>query len=364
MAEHAYGRVVVGSESVVQRAYEQWARQPVDWDLSADDTDDFEPLQTTVGKSVSVTGPGTFFGKARRTLTFEPSPYPGWWLGRTDLPDSLPIPVAVHNVWTAARNIVLHCGSPHNYLRMVEHIVALKVGMGLDDVLIKADSGDPPLFDRGSMDLVEAVEEAGIVVSRRKPATYVTVKEPVTAGAPNGGFLTILPAEGNSRRLLVDCAVDFRSAIGKQRIVFPVTRKHFRYGALARTNTTVGMMLFVKTIGRIFADTRNLGYTPANILVAGRRQYYNEPKLLHEGKSLEAVWHRACLDLLAAVALINRVRLAGTIISYKAGHVLDCRLVAKLYQLNLMKKMPSPEDGTPRDSTPHLQPPVAPAGHS
>ncbi|MDI6774345.1 MAG: UDP-3-O-acyl-N-acetylglucosamine deacetylase [Verrucomicrobiota bacterium] len=355
MPEKLYGKVLVGSEDVVRRAYEQLARQPVDLDLTADDADDFDARQTTLGKSVSVTGPGTFFGRMRRALTFDPSPYPGWWLGRTDLPDSLPIPVAVHNVWTAARNIVLHCGAPRNYMRMVEHIVALKVGLGLDDVLIKADSGDPPLFDRGSMDLVEAVEQAGIVVSRQKPAAYVTVKEPVTAAAPNGGFLTILPAEGNSRRLVVDCAVDFPSVIGGQRIVFPVTRRHFRRGALARTNTTVSMMIYVKTIGRIFADTRNLGYTPANILVAGRRKYYNEPKLLHNGKSLEAVWHRSCLDLLAAAALINRVRLAGRIISYKSGHVLDCQMVAKLYQLNLLRKMWSPADDAHSDTSPHLR---------
>jgi UDP-3-O-acyl-N-acetylglucosamine deacetylase len=354
MPDRIYGRVLIGSEDEIQRSCEQWARQPVDLDWTADD--DHEPLRTTLGKSVSVTGPGTFLGRAQRTLTFEPSPYPGWWLGRTDLPDSLPIPVSVHNVWTAARNIVLHCGSPHNYMRMVEHIVALRVGLGVDDVLIKADSGDPPLFDRSSMDLVEAVEKAGIVIARQKPATYVTVKEPITVGGPNGSFVTLLPAEADSRKLIVDCAVDFRSAIGKQRIVFTVNKKNFRHGAMARTNTTAGMMIYCRTVGKIFADVRNLGYTTRNILIAGRRRYQNEPYLLHNGKSLEAVWHRACLDLLAAVALINRVRLAGKIISYKAGHVLDMKLISKLYQLNLLRKMQTPGDDEPHDTTQHLRP--------
>ncbi len=351
MPEKLYGRIVVGDEETAQRAYAQWARQPVDWDLRGEESDGYVPLQTTLGKSVSVTGPGTFFGLAQRTLVFEPSPYPGWWLGRRDLPDSLPIPVSVHNVWTAVRNIVLHCGSPHNYMRMVEHIIALKVGLGLDDVLIQADSGDPPLFDRGSLDLVEAVERAGIVVSRPKPATYVTVKEPVTAVSPRGGFVTLLPTEGSTRRLVVDCAVDFRSAIGCQRIIFPVTPRHFRYGAEARTNTTVAMMLYVKTIGRLFADTRNLGYTLNNILVAGRRSYYNEPKMFRGNKSLEAVWHRACLDLLAALALIHRARFAGTVISYKGGHVLDCQLIAKLYQRNLLSKLESEDNKDPAPDT-------------
>ena len=66
--------------------------------------------------------------------------------------------VSIRNVWTSARNIVLRSGNPHNYLRMVEHIIALRLGMGVDDVVISTNSGDPPLFDRSSVDLVEAVE--------------------------------------------------------------------------------------------------------------------------------------------------------------------------------------------------------------
>ena len=339
MSDTPYGRILAGSEGEIQRAYELWSQQPVDQDLSEEKGEAYESLQTSLGKSVSLTGPGTFLGKAQRTITFEPSPYPGWWLDRADLDESLPIPVSVHNVWTAQRNIVLHCGAPHNYLRMVEHIVALKVGMGLDDVVIRTDAGDPPLFDRSSMDLVEAVEEAGIVVSRPKPATYVAVKEPVTIGGPHGSFLTILPPEDGSHRLFIDCAVDFRSAIGKQRIKFYVNKTNFRHGAQARTNCPLGMMIYCRTIGKIFADVRNLGYTNKNILIAGRKKYFNQPHHIHEGKSLEAVWHRSCLDLLAALALINRVRLAGRVISYRAGHVLDCRMISMLYKHNLLKKM-------------------------
>jgi len=59
--------------------------------------------------------------------------------------------------------------------------------------------------------------------------------------------------------------------------------------------------------------------------------------LLHEGKSLEAVWHRAVLDLLAALALIEEGRFLGHVISYKAGHRQDVDLVRLLYKQNLLK---------------------------
>jgi UDP-3-O-[3-hydroxymyristoyl] N-acetylglucosamine deacetylase len=220
-------------------------------------------------------------------------------------------------------------------MRMVEHIVALKY-MGLDNVMIRMDSGDPPLFDRSSMDIVEAIDSAGIV-TQSAPAKFVAVKEPVTMVSGSGGFLTLLPPENGSRRLTVDCAIDFPTAIGKQRIRFDVNPETVRRGASARTNTNLWMMLYCKTIGKAFADTRHLGYSLQNILVAGPHKYVNQPLLIENGKSLEAVWHRAVLDLLAAMALIDKGRFAGSIKSYKAGHVLDVDMVRELYKRDLLE---------------------------
>lgn len=335
MASNPYGRVLSGSEESIRRAFDRWRQQAVDLEWLAQG-DARGPRQTTLARQVSVTGPGTFLGAAERRLTFRPTRRCGWWFDRQDLPTSMPIRVSVDNVWTTVRNIVLSSGSPHNYMRMVEHIVALKPGLGLDNLLIRMDSGDPPLFDRSSLDLVEAVDRAGIV-ELDEPAQTVRVKEPVCVGGAGGSFLMIQPPAGSGRRLDVDCAVDFRSAIGRQRIRFTVTPETFRHGAAARTNTTFGKVLYCRTIGKIFADVRNLGYTTNNILIAGRRRYGNEAKLMHKGKSLEAVWHRATLDLLAAVALIDRGRLAGTIVSYKAGHSLDVEMLRRLYENDLLE---------------------------
>jgi UDP-3-O-acyl-N-acetylglucosamine deacetylase len=340
MADCGYGRILSGVDDEIQRSWEALQALSIDQEVPKGVDTGFEcERETTLGSRFSVTGPGTFFAKAVRTLNFEPTRERGWWFDRTDLPDVLPIAVSIRNVWTTVRNIVLCSGSPHNYMRMVEHIIALKVGMGLDNVMIRMDSGDPPLFDRGSMDLVESAERAGVVPQDR-PATYVTVKEPVTMAGPHGSFLTFTPAEGRDRRLEIDCGIAFKSAIGRQRIRFTVTRDTFRYGALARTNTTLGMMLYCRTIGKIFADVRHLGYTTRNILIAGPKRYANDPKLVFNGRSLEAAWHRAVLDLLAAVALIDKGRFAGRITSYKAGHALDVNMIRKLYQQDLFEVVP------------------------
>lgn len=321
---------MLGDADSVRRAAERFAAQPIDETRLCDGPTGYSARRTTIAGARSVTGPGTFYRRSLRTLTFAPSGEPGWWIDRTDLPEQLMTRVTIRNVWTSARNIVLRSGNPHNYLRMVEHIIALRLGMGVDDLAIRTNSGDPPLFDRSSADLVEAIDSARIV-ELPEPARFVTVREPVTFGGARGDFLTFLPAAPGDHRLRIDCAIDFASIIGQQRILFDLTPETFRRGAFARTNATAMQMLMARTAGIFLADVRNLGYTRKNILIHGRRRYYGEPRFVQPGgKALEPVWHRATLDLLAAIALIDSGRFAGTVVSYRSGHMQDVRAVALL----------------------------------
>ncbi len=332
------GRLLAGDEESIAAAYQEFNALEIDQDLSDQPTHPPRTQQKTIGESVSVSGPGTFAGKSTTTITFEPTDREGWWLDRIDQPNSLPIRVAIDNVWTTGSvvsNIVLRAGGPHNYVRMVEHIIALRMGLDIDNLMIKIDSGDPPLFDRGSLDLIAALERAGRKTVDR-PVRTITVKEPVTLGYANGAFLTLEPHTGTNPKLTVDAAVNFPNAIGQQRIVFPVNFENVQTGAEARTNTPYGKMLYCKTIGKVFADIRNLGYTDQNILIAKKNSYHNQPRLVRNGKSLEPVWHRGVLDLLAAIALIPDARFVGKITSYKAGHRLDCDLITQLYLNDLL----------------------------
>jgi UDP-3-O-acyl-N-acetylglucosamine deacetylase len=334
-------RWLEGSADVWARARARWAEQPVDLDLCGRPAEPFATSRFTIAEPQTVSGPGTFFGRATRTVRIEPHDGEGWWIDRSDIPDALPTRVSVRNVWTTGylvSNIVLRSGPPHNYVRVVEHLVAMKLGLGIDSLMVRIDSGDPPLFDRGSLDFVEAIERGG---RRELPgrARYLTVKEPVAMCAPNGAFLVLRPPSGGAPRLLLDVAIDFPNAIGRQRIRFVLDRGLFRQGAVARTNTSSARKLYCQTVGRLFADVRHLGYTKENVLVAGRRRYHNEPRLIHEGKALEAAWHRAVLDLLAALALVEEGRFVGDVVSYKSGHALDVRMVTRLYRDGLLEEV-------------------------
>lgn len=335
MFEIPVGKVLSGPAASLDAGVRAWEKQPVDWDrMSEARPMEIGRRQATIERPVTVQGRGTFFGKSIRTLTLSPTDMEGWWFERTDLPDSLPVRCSIRNVWTTGNvvsNIVLRSGSPHNYIRMAEHMIALRMGLGIDNLLIKIDSGDPPLFDHGSLELVDALNSAG----RRpvdRPRSFLTVRERVTVANGRGGFLTLAPADPANPMLSIDAALDFPTAIGKQRIRFAVDPAVFAYGATARTNTSAFKMLYCKTIGMLFADIRNLGYSFENLLIAGRLFYWNKALLDHNGKSLEAAWHRAVLDLLAAIALIDEGLFVGEIISYKSGHGLDVEMVQRLYQ--------------------------------
>ena len=332
-----FGKILEGSIDDLRRGYEQFSRLPVDLDWSHQAPAPRLENARTIAKPVEVSAPGTFAKKEIRTLRLEPTERSGWWLERTDIPGSQPIKVSIRNVWTTGdivSNIVLRSGSTHNYVRLVEHIIALKAGMDVDNLLIKLDSGDPPLFNAGSKELVDAINAAG----RREleqPVRYFTVKERASIVTPHGGILVIDPTEKGRLALDIDCSRVFPNAIGKQRIRFVNNEESFLYGSTARTNTTARQKLLVQTIGKLFPESRNLGYNSKNVLIAGRKRYVNEPTHMTGDKSLEAAWHRATLDLLAALALIDEGRFVGRIIDYKGGHYPDVEMVKLLYAHDL-----------------------------
>ena len=326
--------ILNGSDETLRRLQETAATMPVDQVMKAADSWQAPVGETTIAESVTVSGPSTYHKGRQRSLTFKPATTGGWRFDRTDLPEQLPIPVNVANVFCSQRNIVLQAGLPDNCVRMTEHIIAHRLGLGIDHLVIETDSDDPPLFDVGSMPIVEALKTAGIKEIPNTAASYWTVPEPVSIVSDKGdAFLTFLPAENGSRRLTLDVAIDFPTAIGKQRIQFDVTTDSFTHGAHARTNCSLAQLRMFRLFGWLDASTRHFGYTQDNILIAGKKKYVNTPALVHEGKSLEAVWHRACLDLIAALSLWPYGRLAGTIVSYRAGHTLDCRFMTRLAAL-------------------------------
>ena len=156
MFDSPLGRILLGPGQLARENAARFADQPVDWDRMDESVpmDPCRPL-ATIAREVSLSAPGTFFGSQTRTMTLCPTTHEGRWFERADLPGSLPVKCSIHNVWTTGNvvsNIVLRSGSPHNYVRMAEHMIALRMGLGVDNLVIRLESGDPPLFDQSSLE--------------------------------------------------------------------------------------------------------------------------------------------------------------------------------------------------------------------
>ena len=325
-----------GTPSAFQDAWKACMALPVD-DLWKAPVDWAPPrFGRTICREVEVSGPATYSRGKIRTLRFLPSASvdgDGWFFRRTDLPEQLAISATLANVAQADRAIVLRAGADANRVRMSEHIICHRFGLGLDNLVVELSSEDPPLFNDGSWPIVEALKNAGVKEDVNRPLRYLTPKRTVALMRPaQDGFLLWMPAEPGNRKLSLDVAIDFPTAIGRQRIQLDLWEEAFCHGAIARTNCSASEMRLARTIGMLFSRYRNLGYTKENILLADRDHYVNEPKLrLPSGKALEAVWHRTCLDLVAALSLLPPgTRPAGKIVSYKSGHVLDVRFLTML----------------------------------
>ena len=342
MNKTKFGNILYGKLKPLERDYDEFSQIPVDLNLCENINSQSEYIKTkTIDKPVEVRSHGTFDGRKSRTIRFEPSEKPGWWFHRTDIGDAKLIKVCSERSWTTkggVKNILLGTDMLHNYLRLTEHIIALKAGLDIDNLNINVSSEDPPLFNEGSTELINALNKAGRIETGNQN-NFFTVKEKVSYQSEKGGFLIITPAKKGDKNLYIDCAVNYPNAMGKQRIKFPVTIENFTHGAKARTDAAFKHAILLKTIGKLFRDTRNLGYNWNNVIIAGKNKYYNKVNLVHDGKSLESAWHRATLDLLAAVALISEGRFAGTITSYKVGHSQDVDLIKMLYKNKMLAEI-------------------------
>ena len=77
MAHDTFGRVLMGSEDLLKSSFEVFSAMKVDQDLLDEDPAPLRTSQQTIATSVSVSGPGTFLGKEKRTITLMPSSRPG-----------------------------------------------------------------------------------------------------------------------------------------------------------------------------------------------------------------------------------------------------------------------------------------------
>jgi UDP-3-O-[3-hydroxymyristoyl] N-acetylglucosamine deacetylase len=127
----------------------------------------------TVKCEVSRQGSGLFSGLPVR-ITFAPAPLGcGIIFQRVDLPGSPTIEANISSVKATPRCTILGIGD--TYVQTVEHVLAALTACGVDNLLIKIDAPEVPIFDGSSLTFIDMIDEAGLCeLSMDTPAYKVS----------------------------------------------------------------------------------------------------------------------------------------------------------------------------------------------
>lgn len=163
------------------------------------------PRQTTLKKSVSVSGVGLHTGM-KATITFHPAPENHWYkFMRSDLPGKPIIDADADNVVDTSRGTTL--GKNGATVNTIEHVLAALIGLEIDNVLIEVDGPEMPIMDGSSKPFIEVLEKAGIKDQAAEREYFVlnttltfedTVKKVEMLAVPSADFRVTVMVDYNS----------------------------------------------------------------------------------------------------------------------------------------------------------------------
>lgn len=265
--------------------------------------------QCTIAEVVETEGVGLFLGQPVR-LVFRPAPVGhGVVFERVDLPSRPRVAASVENVPAAQRWTTLKSGQAE--VRMVEHVLAALVGLGIDNCLIQTDAAEMPVGDGSALFFVSPLLKAGIVEQDAPQRRFAP--ERAVGVTDKDVMIVALP---QPERLTITYVLDYgRHFIKSQPLTMEVSRDTFvREIAPARTYVLRPEVdAFIKSgLGR--------GATPENTVV------------LEEDGSLsvaprfpdECARHKI-LDMMGDLFLAGGP-VNARVLGYKSGHATNVRL--------------------------------------
>jgi UDP-3-O-[3-hydroxymyristoyl] N-acetylglucosamine deacetylase/3-hydroxyacyl-[acyl-carrier-protein] dehydratase len=274
--------------------------------------------QKTLGKEVTLRGPGLFSGQEAE-LVFQPAEVDaGITFVREQEGRKAVIPAVVQSVMKRPRRTCLHNGSLS--VETTEHCMAALCGMGVDNATLivrGGETGELPMGDASARDFVDAIQRAG-VVEQDAPLRPLVIRKPIhiTDGKAS---IAALPGPLDRLEIIYDFEAPF--PIGHQLFAFHVGDDDFA-AELAPARTFV----FEHEAHQLRAAGMGLHLGPKDILVLSDRGPIDNRYRFPD----ECARHKA-LDLLGDVYLAGRP-LRGRLVAHRSGHSLNHQLVRRLLE--------------------------------
>ncbi|HEY1254820.1 MAG TPA: UDP-3-O-acyl-N-acetylglucosamine deacetylase, partial [Terracidiphilus sp.] len=194
-----------------------------------------------------------------------------------------------------------------------EHLLSSLIGMGVDNVIAELDNLELPILDGSALPYVEAFQQVGIRVQRRRRETVRVLR--AIEVREGDKFIGVYP--GTGYRILY--TIDFPAPIGKQSACIDLAAE--TYGTYIAPARTFGYKTDEKKL-RDMGLIRGAG--PESAIILGPQGPENGPLRFPD----EYVRHKI-LDLIGDLSLAGR-RIEGHVVAERAGHAMHTALVSRL----------------------------------
>jgi UDP-3-O-acyl N-acetylglucosamine deacetylase len=263
-------------------------------------------LQRTLARTIRASGIGLHTGAPSSVRLVPAPPDHGVVFVRVDLPGAPAIPARLGQVAATERGVVL---GQHARVATVEHLLAVAMGLGVDNLLVEVDGEEVPCGDGSGQVFAEAIRQAG-VVDQGLPRRPIGLSTPAWTDA-HGSVVVALPAS----HLRVTSVVTVEGApIPAQLAEFDAATDDFAAGiAPARTWGLAAEAEALRARGLA------RGASLATVLVLGPQGYLNEPRFPDE------LARHKILDAIGDLALLGRP-LHAHVVAIRSGHALHLAL--------------------------------------
>ena len=279
--------------------------------------------QRTLKSLTRAVGLGVHGGQ-RVELTLKPAPTDsGIVFTRTDLPEPVRIPVAVHTVCdTRMATTISPDGDPGApKVQTIEHLLSAIAGLGLDNVAIDISGEEVPILDGSAASFVYLLQSAG-VVQQDAPKRFLRLTKPVEVREGEGATLKwarLEPYHGYCLNFEIEFNHPALDATGQQ-VTFDFSEGQYKRD-IARART----FGFSRDVDMMRARGLGLGGSMDNVIVVDDSRVLNAGGLRYDD---EFVKHKI-LDAIGDMMVVGHPLLARYT-AFKGGHALNNRLLRQL----------------------------------
>ncbi len=286
--------------------------------------------QRSILREVTAKGKAVHTGE-QVTLTIKPAPANhGVVFRRVDLYGKPEVKATIENVSALVRSTTISDG--YTKVEMIEHLLSVLNGLGIDNILVEVDGNELPVFDGSAQKYLNLVLQAE-VVALDEDREFFVLKEPLSVSEGNRS-LVALPYDG----FKVTCTSSDRKAVHTQHLSIDIDPDVYSTQiAGARTFTIYEEIEPLLRMGKIKG-----GSLDCAVVIKGDKILSKEPLRFPD----EMVRHKI-LDIIGDIFLLGKP-IKAHVVALLPGHALNAKLTRTIHRK--MMEASSPQRKKPSAS--------------